>query len=80
MSDKDMPASSGVEIEVDHDGFALIRKSKGLTKLEYFTAKVLQGLSGNSNPVILDLSCDEVASLAVRLAEAAFAELEMRNV
>lgn len=71
------PAYPGNDFKyLDEDTGAVIDLTNhGLSKLEYFAAKALQGLCANPNMAGLA----ETARSAVEMASAALAELERRN-
>lgn len=83
MSNKDMPAYPGKMRKLHRDpesgSTAIIDDGfgGGLTKLESFTMAALQGICAGKQLSNLD-SIKDVAHHAVRVAEAALAELETR--
>jgi len=76
MNNKDMPANPIFNSEGFTSTEIIGSHFNGLTKLEYFTAKAMQGLSANpeANGVVPDL-----AQGAVQLAKATLKELEAHN-
>jgi hypothetical protein len=79
MENKHQPAFSCNEHKVSNVGTKRINSHLGLTKLEYFSAMVLQGLLANEYAIKNMRSRDEVVEIAKAYANSLLEELDKKG-